>query len=1092
MTTVSRTQLPAQYNWLRKRLARVRRYLRAVVWVESLVMAVAVLLVVAPPLFLLDNWLHFSTTGRLTGFLLIVATVAVVFVSSIRTALERWSDERIARKIESQFPDLQNHLINAIQLGRSGKSEDVSPIIAGIVDDAAEQISSRPLLQAVNTRRLRNAAIAGLILSLGAAVYAYAMPDYFRNAALRLLLPTRDDLLPITRVQMNVYPGNAQANKGEPFEITATPTGTTLPREAHLQLRSEAGNRRLRMNVASNEFRYEIAQATTDFSYRVTADDFRSRWYTVRVVEHPAVERLAVTYQYPEYTRLTDSTVDPSNGEIVALTGTHVIVEAFLNKIVDSARIDLESGRTVSTRLASSDQGQTRVLFDLMVEGEDTYTFRLRDKEGLTNIDERRYSIRPVVDQIPRVAFTSPRESVEVAQGENLNLLYAVSDDYGLAKMGMTMQAKDHEQVTSVFDRQFEAGVRALNDGHILATGELKVGSQWILTLWARDTNPSPSVQKSYSQPLMLTVLPPVDTDALREESRDELIVGITRMVAEQERLRDELGLWRVALRSPDVQTGQLPGLLDPIIFGQSGLRVDAQALGRPAGDADPWLKVREALLRISESYMRDAVEDLKRLREVNGDDARRIQCDDVRALQKDIVQRLKALLGVLKDPEAEPEMLPPLVEEASLPESPPPAPETGSDVHGAALDFLKELKGSVKSLQEMENINPEDLTLEQQKEIEELIEKEDQWKEYFKDAKEWMRESAMVGATESGLRDELLEIFSEVHMLPQELRDKKVTIEVSMENTGLELAEELTTELEKWLAEQPDFRKWVMENAPEEYDVPLADLPDELTDLIGDLIESQEEMSDDIEDVTSNWADSLDKGAGWEAADGPISNYSAKGVTGNVLPNDMDISGRAGEGRTGRSTGEMVESVATGKGGRDTQTRMTNDAMGEGQVEDLSTEATGGVTGGGKIAGTTGYGLLSPSAPAQPDVLQKLAQKQANLRQQAVSLQGQLMRMRLPGAQLERSIQSMRQIEAAIQNGRYDNLRDLGAVVVQDLKSQRQITQEQIQLRHDPTVGMSDDMRHRTRQGADEEFPEAYRTLLSAYYDALAAQNGQ
>ncbi|MFW5870574.1 MAG: hypothetical protein ACOCVL_02795, partial [Candidatus Sumerlaeota bacterium] len=190
--------------------------------------------------------------------------------------------------------------------------------------------------------------------------------------------------------------------------------------------------------------------------------------------------------------------------------------------------------------------------------------------------------------------------------------------------------------------------------------------------------------------------------------------------------------------------------------------------------------------------------------------------------------------------------------------------------------------------------------------------------------------------------------------------------------------------------------------------------------------------------------------------------------------------------------TGEMVESVATGKGGRDTQTRMTNDAMGEGEVEDLSTEATGGVTGGGKVAGTTGFGLLSPSAPNQPDVVQKLAQKQANLRQQAVSLQGQLMRMQLPGAQLERTIQTMEHIESALQNGRYDNLRDLGAVVVQDLKEQKHITQEHIQLRHDPTVNTDDGMRHHIRQSADEEFPEAYRTLLSAYYETLAARNGQ
>ena len=44
----------------------------------------------------------------------------------------------------------------------------------------------------------------------------------------------------------------------------------------------------------------------------------------------------------------------------------------------------------------------------------------------------------------------------------------------------------------------------------------------------------------------------------------------------------------------------------------------------------------------------------------------------------------------------------------------------------------------------------------------------------------------------------------------------------------------------------------------------------------------------DEAEDVSSSAIDSLDKGAGWDAIDGPISDNSAKGVTGNRLPNDQ------------------------------------------------------------------------------------------------------------------------------------------------------------------------------------------------------------
>ena len=35
----------------------------------------------------------------------------------------------------------------------------------------------------------------------------------------------------------------------------------------------------------------------------------------------------------------------------------------------------------------------------------------------------------------------------------------------------------------------------------------------------------------------------------------------------------------------------------------------------------------------------------------------------------------------------------------------------------------------------------------------------------------------------------------------------------------------------------------------------------------------------------------------GWSAGDGPISDMSAKGVTGNLLPNQNEVGGRSGEG---------------------------------------------------------------------------------------------------------------------------------------------------------------------------------------------------
>ena len=72
------------------------------------------------------------------------------------------------------------------------------------------------------------------------------------------------------------------------------------------------------------------------------------------------------------------------------------------------------------------------------------------------------------------------------------------------------------------------------------------------------------------------------------------------------------------------------------------------------------------------------------------------------------------------------------------------------------------------------------------------------------------------------------------------------------------------------------------------------------------------------------------------EVAGGPISNFSAVGKTGNQLPDNNELSGRSGEGRSGRSQGQLVQDVARGLQGRQTPTRITNDAYEQGVVKEL------------------------------------------------------------------------------------------------------------------------------------------------------------
>lgn len=268
--------------------------------------------------------------------------------------------------------------------------------------------------------------------------------------------------------------------------------------------------------------------------------------------------------------------------------------------------------------------------------------------------------------------------------------------------------------------------------------------------------------------------------------------------------------------------------------------------------------------------------------------------------------------------------------------------------------------------------------------------------------------------------------------------------------------------------------------------DVPISELPKQLEDIVGELLDKEEEMSEDIEDVTSAWMDNLDKGAGWLAADGPISNMSAKGITGNMLPNQNEIGGRSGEGRTGRSHGQMVENEAWGKGGRETPTRLTPSTFESGSVKDHSTDPTGGATGGGKVAGSDAEGLRGPVPPELKQALQRLSGNQAKVRQEAGDLALRLRKQGAPVPQLEAAVTAMQAMEEATRKADGAGIRSRYSEAVDALKDTRRemvlggLGREKIRLERSQRDGMT--------QGAGAgRVPPGYEEMTSRYFQELA-----
>src|SRR5205085_449238 len=79
-------------------------------------------------------------------------------------------------------------------------------------------------------------------------------------------------------------------------------------------------------------YRLLLPRLTESFDYSITAGDARTRIHHVEMIPRPRIERIAIQYTPPAYTRSRPRRVDPADGEISGIPGTTVHLEIAASK----------------------------------------------------------------------------------------------------------------------------------------------------------------------------------------------------------------------------------------------------------------------------------------------------------------------------------------------------------------------------------------------------------------------------------------------------------------------------------------------------------------------------------------------------------------------------------------------------------------------------------------------------------------------------------------------------------------------------------------------------------------------------------------
>ena len=197
---------------------------------------------------------------------------------------------------------------------------------------------------------------------------------------------------------------------------------------------------------------------------------------------------------------------------------------------------------------------------------------------------------------------------------------------------------------------------------------------------------------------------------------------------------------------------------------------------------------------------------------------------------------------------------------------------------------FADTQKRIINATNQFKELNPEDLTSDQQAVLGELAREEAKQATFFQEKLTDLSKLPLQDFADGKLVSDMNEVYQEVQKAATALYQKRTEIAVAGETAGLEKAEQIEQNLERWLPNAPDNTKWSMEEPKGQQDIPMAELPKQLDDLIGDLMKQEQADDPEKDDVSSSIMDSADKGAGWGAGDGPMSDMSAKGCDGKSI----------------------------------------------------------------------------------------------------------------------------------------------------------------------------------------------------------------
>ena len=289
-----------------------------------------------------------------------------------------------------------------------------------------------------------------------------------------------------------------------------------------------------------------------------------------------AIDHLDLTFNFPAYTRKKSVTHNPSDGKIVALPGTEILLKGNVSVPIEGASLVLNGKDNLSMTV----QDKTGMQGRFIVKEPGFYQFRLKSPLGKKTLLAEKYPITLTKDKAPRIIIFLANPKPLYYMSNKIQLFYEGEDDFGIHKIDLVIDVEGRIQRKTV--KKIKGSKKNVKDAYTweLSTMDFRPGDRVHYYLEIEDNDnvfgPNTSQSETFSFDVFDEQKKRQDLLALQEQLIDKMVsllaVSLVTDITDLKNSREGMAKLKLVLASSTDQLMEIIGLAQSIESQAKGI----------------------------------------------------------------------------------------------------------------------------------------------------------------------------------------------------------------------------------------------------------------------------------------------------------------------------------------------------------------------------------------------------------------------------------------------------------------------------------------------------------------------------------------